>query len=70
MAGIHDAGPRDVRPALPPGAVSIATYLIHPVLNHGPCKLFLRTPPDRGNPGEGPGTPGTSAAKGHSQAHE
>jgi hypothetical protein len=32
------------------GAVSIAVYLIYPVLNHGPAKIFLRTSLDRAIP--------------------
>lgn len=44
------AGRRDVLLALLLGAVSIAAYLIYPVLNHGPAKIFLRTPLDRAIP--------------------
>jgi len=50
MAGIQDAGRRDVLLALLLGVVSIAAYLIYPVLNHGPGKIFLRTPLDRAIP--------------------
>jgi membrane-associated phospholipid phosphatase len=41
---------RDVLLALLLGAVSVATYLIYPVLNHGPNKIFLQTPLDRAIP--------------------
>ena len=50
MTGIQDAGRRDVLLALVLGAVSGAAYLIYPVLNHGPGKIFLRTPLDRAIP--------------------
>jgi membrane-associated phospholipid phosphatase len=41
---------RDVLLALLLAAVSVATYLIYPVLNHGPQRIFLRTPLDRAIP--------------------
>jgi hypothetical protein len=41
---------RDVLLALLLGTVSVATYLIYPVLNHGPNKIFLQTPLDRAIP--------------------
>jgi hypothetical protein len=50
MAGIQEAGRRDVLLTLLLGVVSIVAYLIYPVLNHGPGKIFLRTPLDRAIP--------------------
>lgn len=50
MAGTRDAGRQDVLLALLLGAVGIAAYLIYPVLNHGPARIFLRTPLDRSIP--------------------
>jgi membrane-associated phospholipid phosphatase len=47
MVDTPDAGRRDVLLALLLGAVGIAAYLIYPVLNHGPAKIFLRTSLDR-----------------------
>ncbi len=49
MADTPDAG-RDVLLTLLLGAVSIAAYLIYPVLNHGPAKIVLRTLLDRAIP--------------------
>jgi membrane-associated phospholipid phosphatase len=46
MAGIQEAGRRDVLLTLLLGVVSIVAYLTYPVLNHGPGKIFLRTPLD------------------------
>jgi membrane-associated phospholipid phosphatase len=50
MTGIRTAARRDVLLALLLAAVSVATYLIYPVLNHGPNKIFLRTPLDHAIP--------------------
>jgi hypothetical protein len=50
MAGTRNAGRRDVLLVLLLGAVSIAVYLIYPVLNHTPAKIFLRTSLDRAIP--------------------
>jgi membrane-associated phospholipid phosphatase len=50
MAGTPSAVWRDVLLALGLGAVSVAVYLIYPVLNHGPNKIFLQTPLDRAIP--------------------
>jgi membrane-associated phospholipid phosphatase len=46
MTGIRNAAQRDVLLALILAAVSVATSLIYPVLNHGPNRIFLRTPLD------------------------
>lgn len=50
MTGIRRAARRDVLLALFLGAVSVAAYLIYPVLNHGPARIFLQTPLDRAIP--------------------
>ncbi|HXP18750.1 MAG TPA: phosphatase PAP2 family protein [Streptosporangiaceae bacterium] len=50
MTGAAGAARRDVLLALLLAAISVATYLIYPVLNHGPDKIFLRTPLDRAIP--------------------
>jgi membrane-associated phospholipid phosphatase len=50
MTDIPGSARRDVLLALLLGAVSVATYLIYPVLNHGPNKIFLQTPLDRAIP--------------------
>lgn len=50
MTATPGAARRDVLLALGLGAVSVAAYLIYPVLNHGPDKIFLRTPLDRAIP--------------------
>ena len=46
MADTPGARRRDVLLTPLLGAVSTAAYLIYPVLNHGPAKIFLRTPLD------------------------
>jgi membrane-associated phospholipid phosphatase len=50
MTATPSAARRDVLLALGLGAVSVAAYLIYPVLNHGPDKIFLQTPLDRAIP--------------------
>jgi membrane-associated phospholipid phosphatase len=50
MAGIQEAGRRDVLLTLLLGVASMVAYLIYPVLNHGPGKIFLRTPLDSAIP--------------------
>jgi hypothetical protein len=50
MPGIARATSRDLLLTLLLCAVSVATYLIYPVLNHGPDKIFLQTPLDRAIP--------------------
>jgi len=50
MTATPSAARRDVLLALGLGAVSVAAYLIYPLLNHGPNKIFLRTPLDRAIP--------------------
>jgi membrane-associated phospholipid phosphatase len=50
MADTASAGRRDVLLTLLLGVVSITAYLIYPVLNHGPDRIFLRTPQDRAIP--------------------
>jgi membrane-associated phospholipid phosphatase len=50
MSGSRITARRDLLLALLLSAVSVATYLIYPVLNHGPDKIFLRTPLDRAIP--------------------
>ena len=50
MTATPGAARRDVLLALGLGAVSVAAYLIYPLLNHGPDKIFLRTPLDRAIP--------------------
>ena len=50
MTGIRTAARRDVLLTLLLGTASVAAYLIYPVLNHGPARIFLRTPLDRAMP--------------------
>ncbi len=50
MTCARSASARDLLLALLLTAVSLATYLIYPVLNHGPSKIFLQTPLDRAIP--------------------
>ena len=50
MTGIARATRRDLLLTLLLCAVSVAAYLIYPVLNHGPNKIFLQTPLDRAIP--------------------
>jgi len=45
MAGTRNAARRDVLMALLLDAVSVAAYLICPVLNHGPDKIASMHPP-------------------------
>ena len=47
MTATFSARRRDVLLTLLLGAVSVAAYLLYPVLNHGPARIFLRTPLDR-----------------------
>lgn len=47
MTGTFSARRRDVLLTLLLGAVSAAACLLYPVLNHGPARIFLRTPLDR-----------------------
>jgi membrane-associated phospholipid phosphatase len=50
MTATSGSARSDALLALLLGAVSIAAYLIYPVLNHGPGKIFLQTPLDRAIP--------------------
>jgi membrane-associated phospholipid phosphatase len=50
MTAAPGAARRDVLLALGLGAVAVAAYLVYPVLNHGPKRIFLRTPLDRAIP--------------------
>lgn len=50
MTATPGASRRDMLLALLLGAVSVAAYLLYPVLNHGPGKIFLQTPLDRAIP--------------------
>jgi len=50
MTVIRGAARRDALLALLLCTISVATYLIYPVLNHGPYKIFLRTPLDSAIP--------------------
>lgn len=47
MAGIRRASRRDFLLTVFLGVIAAGTYLIYPVLNHGPNRIFLRTPLDR-----------------------
>ena len=46
MVSIRNASRRDVRLALVLATVNVAIWPIYPVLNHGPNRIFLRTPLD------------------------
>jgi membrane-associated phospholipid phosphatase len=50
MSAAPGGSRRDVLLALLLGAVSVAAYLLYPVLNHGPGRIFLRAPLDRAIP--------------------
>lgn len=50
MAGTCNAARRDLLLTLLLGAASVAAFLIYPVLDHGPDRIFLQTPLDRAIP--------------------